>query len=112
MKFLLTTMKPLHAKWLIDSYNEMSSEACREVILSGWRQSGILDAVALGSNGLSSLDPFHDIDNVDFNFNSSNVDIDPQLYENYKPVYINKREKVGATEISDSESGTSGSEEY
>ena len=58
VKFLLTTMKPLHAKWLIELYNELSSEACRDVIISGWRQSGILDAIELGSRRLPSLDPF------------------------------------------------------
>ena len=37
IKFLLTTMKPLHAGWLIDIYNELSSPEGRKVILGGWK---------------------------------------------------------------------------
>ena len=68
---------------------------------------------------LSSLDPggylhltlFFDIDGIDFDFNCSDVDIDPQVSENYRPIYINKREKVGASESSDSDSDISDTEE-
>ena len=33
-----------------------------EIITSGWRAAGILDAIELGSNALPSIDPFDDID--------------------------------------------------
>ena len=36
-KILLTTMKQLHAGWLIDIYNELSSPEGRKVILGGWK---------------------------------------------------------------------------
>ena len=43
-------MKPLHAKWIMELYNEFTSEKVKEVVISGtlWRASGILDAVAMG----------------------------------------------------------------
>ena len=67
IKFRLSTLKPLHASWLIDMYNKLTSETGREVVLAGWRQAGIIDACEAGSRELPSLDPFHDIDGgVDF----------------------------------------------
>ena len=35
IKFKLTTMKPLHAGWLIDVYNQLSSSDGKQIILSG-----------------------------------------------------------------------------
>ena len=34
----------------------------KQAILSGWRASGIADAIEMGSEDLPSLDPFRDID--------------------------------------------------
>ena len=34
----------------------------KEIIESGWRAAGILDALRLGSSKLPSIDPFEDID--------------------------------------------------
>ena len=48
IRFQLTTMKPLHANWLIDLYNELTSPQAKYVI-GGWKKSGIWDAVKLGS---------------------------------------------------------------
>lgn len=36
----------------------MSSSEGKEIILSDWKASGILDAIHLGSTGLLPLDPF------------------------------------------------------
>ena len=36
----------------------------KEVILSGWRSSGIADAIEMGSAGLPSLDPYLEIDQL------------------------------------------------
>ena len=41
IKFQLTTLKPLHATWLIDCYNQLSSHQGKEVILSRWRAAGM-----------------------------------------------------------------------
>ena len=45
IKFKLTTMKPLHAKWVIDIFNQLSSFEVEKVILAGWKASRILDAL-------------------------------------------------------------------
>ena len=58
----LSIVKPLHAKWLIEMYNHMTSSEGRDVYLKGWKVAGILDAAKKGLDGLPNLDPFHDID--------------------------------------------------
>ena len=58
----LSLLKPLHAGWLVELYNEMTSHKGKEIIASGWRASGISDALKLGTAGIQSIDPFHDLD--------------------------------------------------
>ena len=62
IKTQLTVMKPLHAKWLIDLYNDLTSAKGKEVVIGGWRASGILRAVEEGANNLPTLDPFADLE--------------------------------------------------
>ena len=61
IKFQLTTIKPLHAKWLVEFYNEMTAETGSKVIINGWKASSIYDVLKMGSSSLPSIDPFHDI---------------------------------------------------
>ena len=61
IQFNLTTIKPLHAEWLVQFYNHITSSDGREIILNGWKASGIYDAVHMGYDALESLDPFQDI---------------------------------------------------
>ena len=61
IEFRLTTLKPLHAKWLVEYYNEITSENGSSVIINGWKAAGIYDAIKAGSSGLQSIDPFEDI---------------------------------------------------
>ena len=61
IEFRLTTLKPLHAKWLVEYYNEITSENDSSVIINGWKAAGIYDAIKAGSSGLQSIDPFQDI---------------------------------------------------
>ena len=66
IKFLLSTMKPLHAGWLIDCYNQLTSSHGKEIILAGWRASGISAAVEDGLMAIIFLiDPFNEIDPFD-----------------------------------------------
>ena len=58
----LSIVKPLHAKWLIEMYNYMTSSEGRDVYLKGWKVASILDAAEKGLEELPNLDPFHDID--------------------------------------------------
>ena len=44
IKFQLTTMKPLHAHWLKELYNELTSTRAKDVVIGGWKKSGIWDA--------------------------------------------------------------------
>ena len=60
----LSIVKPLHAKWLIEMYNEMTSADGKQVCLKGWQVAGIKDAVTQGLPSLGSLDPFNDIDPI------------------------------------------------
>ena len=57
----LSVLKPFHAQWLVDFYNHMTTTAGRNIILYGWK-TGIMEALQAGTDGLESLDPFHDID--------------------------------------------------
>ena len=66
----LSILKPLHAKWLIDLYNYMTSPDGQAVSLEGWKVAGITEAVQKGLNGLPSIDPFHDIDPLSFTPNA------------------------------------------
>ena len=61
MKFHLTEIKPIHAKWITQFYDHMSTEDGSKVIINGWKKSGISNAVTEGSSSLPSLDPFQNI---------------------------------------------------
>ena len=70
-------MKPLHAGWLIDVYNQLSLFEGEQIILSGWKAAGISVALEKGLAGFSGgiMDPFDDIDpfnqeEIDFNMSS------------------------------------------
>ena len=61
IKLRLSPLKPLHAEWLIDFYNHMTSGAAKKIINSGWTLSGIEDAINMSLNSLPSIDPISDI---------------------------------------------------
>ena len=61
IEFCLTTLKPLHARWLVEYYKEITSENGSSVIIHGWKAAGIYDTIKAGSAGLQSIDPFEDI---------------------------------------------------
>ena len=87
IKFLLSTMKPLHAKWLMQFYNEITSEKGQSVIINGWKAAGIYDALQLGSKHLPSIDPFEDIsplsNKVDLESPSTVNTLTDELRENF-----------------------------
>ena len=60
IKLRLSLLKPLHAGWIVDFYNYMTGDG-KNVIDSGWRASGIKDAIRLGLDALPTIDPFNDI---------------------------------------------------
>ena len=62
IKLKLSIIKPLHAKWVIELYKEMTSGDGREVCLKGWELYGIKQAVEMELSNLPQLDLFEDID--------------------------------------------------
>ena len=93
--FQLKTIKPLHAKWLIDLCNEVTSPHVKDVITGGWEKSSIWDAVKLGSRGLPSIDCFKEIEPMDSDY-SVQIDIDPVAKDNE---YVFTTEKKYVTHI-------------
>ena len=62
----LSVLKPLHASWLIELFNHMTSPAGKAVSLKCWEVAGMTNAVKKGTSGLPSLNHFHDIDPLPF----------------------------------------------
>ena len=58
----LTKLKPIHAGWLVEFYNHMTTTKGKDIIDGGWKVSGIFDAIKLCSEKMPSIDPFRDID--------------------------------------------------
>ena len=81
----LSILKPLHAKWLTDLYNYMTSPDGQAVSLKGWGVAGITEAVQKDLNGLPSLDLFHDIDPLSFT---------PNTEENTSKMTMMRRMKI------------------
>ena len=61
-KLTLSTLNPIPAKWLVDSYNHMAAPEGKHVISSGWSAAGITNALKNGETCLEPLDLFADID--------------------------------------------------
>ena len=53
----LTSLKALHANWLIELYNVLTTADRRETVLNGWKKSGVT-AVLKKEEILPSKDPF------------------------------------------------------
>ena len=64
VKLRLSTLKPLHAGWIVDFYNYITSADGEKVTNNGWDAAGIADAIRLGLKELPNLDPFSDIDPI------------------------------------------------
>ena len=62
MKLKLSLIKTIHPAWAVDFYNHMTTAKGVEIITSGWRAVGILDAIELGSSAIPSRDT---VDNID-----------------------------------------------
>ena len=62
----------------------MTSESGSKVIVSGWKASGIFDAVEMGSSVLPSIDPFQDISPLI----SSNDQLDSEQLVNHHKQYL------------------------
>ena len=65
VKLLLSTLKPLHASWIIELYNHLTSSGGREIIVNGWEAADITNAIKKGASSLDPLDPFSSIDSLE-----------------------------------------------
>ena len=78
VKLKLSVLKPLHAGWLIDAYDHLTSEAGRKIIANGWQSAGITSAISKGVQGLPTIDPLvnhaDESDNHLPNMNSEEID--------------------------------------
>ena len=99
----LSVLKPLHATWLIEPFDHMTSPASKAVSLKGWEVAGITDAVKKGTSGLPSLDPFHDIDPLSFIPVAIEEDNSETINGEQREMYL--REESMDVDDSDDESG-------
>ena len=83
-------MKPLHTNWLIYLYNELISPRAKDVIIGGWKKSGIWDALKLGSRGLPSIDLFKEIEPMGSDY-IVQIDIDPVVKGNEYLILLRKK---------------------
>ena len=95
IKFRLTTLKPLHASWIAEFYNHMTTKAGSEISINGWRASGIADAINFGTEGLPSLDPFQDIVPLVSNMGDSEWNIGT-ISEEVATSFVNDRDDSGS----------------
>ena len=58
IKLQLSMLKPLHAGWMVDLYNHMTTEGGKQNILAGWGTTGILDAVKVRCFKIAVVRPF------------------------------------------------------
>ena len=61
-KLQLTRLKPLHAEWLVELFNHITTSQGKEIIMSGWKASGIIEGIKKGLARLPSLNPLNDLD--------------------------------------------------
>ena len=62
VKLNLTRLKPLHAAWIMEFYDLMTSDQGKSAIKNSWKASGITGVIESGLANLPSIDPFTDID--------------------------------------------------
>ena len=74
-------MKPLHANWLIDLYNELTSPRAKDVIIGAWKKSAIRYAVKRDSRGFPSINLFKEIEPTDSGY-IVQINIDPVAKDN------------------------------
>ena len=58
----ISVLKPLHASWVIDMYNYLTTAKGKVVIENGWKKAAITEAIEGGSSKLQPLDSFESID--------------------------------------------------
>ena len=91
IKFYLTVIKPLHAKWLMEFYNHITSEEGSELIINDWKRSGIYDAVKNGSSSLPSIVPFNEVAPLVVTEKSNGPDVTINQSSSFTESFVNDR---------------------
>ena len=52
IKLQLSVLEHLHASWLVDLFNYMTSDTGKQIIENGWKSASIVEAVTNGTEGL------------------------------------------------------------
>ena len=90
----LSVLKPLHASWLIEPFNHMTSAAGRAVSLKSWEVAGITEGVRNGISGLPSLESFHDIDPLSFTPVATEENDLETVNRDQREMYVNEESMV------------------
>ena len=91
IKFYLTVIKLLHAKWLMQFYNHITSEKGSEILVNGWKRSGIYDAVKNGSSSLPSIVPFNEVAPLVVTEKSNGPDVTINQSSSFTESFVNDR---------------------
>ena len=105
IEFRLSVIKPLHAKWLVEYYNDISSEAGTKVIVNGFKLAGIYDAIRSGKSSLQSIDPFNDIAPLADSLSEGNPSNFVQLSDDLRECYVNELDENESEDDEDTEWG-------
>ena len=62
IKLTLTILKPLHASWLTDLSDFLTSQKGAKIIFNGWQSSDITEAIVKGTKDLENVNPFVSVD--------------------------------------------------
>ena len=85
IKLRLSLFKSLHAEWLVDFYNHMTSGTAKKIIDSEWALSGIEEAINMGLDSLPLIDPFSDIAPMMVELNESSPPFHNHIICNLSP---------------------------
>ena len=108
IEFRLSVIKPLHAKWLVEYYNHISSEAGTKVIVNGFKLAGIYDAIRSGKSSLQSIDPFNDIAPLADSLSEGNPGNFVQLSDDLREGYEHELDENESEDDEDTEWGLEG----
>ena len=102
IEFRLSVIKPLHAKWLVEYYNHISSEAGTKVIVNGFKLAGIYYAIRSYKSSVQSIDSFNDVAPLaDLLFEGS-PDNFVKLFNDLREGYVNELDE-NEQEVGDAE---------
>ena len=106
--FRLSVIKSLHAKWLVEYYNHISSETGTKVIVNGFKLAGICDAIRSGESSLQSIDPFNDITPLADSLSEGNCGNFVQLSDDLSEGYAIELDENESEDDKDTEWGLEG----